>query len=254
MCYCSNCGAPLPDGTRFCASCGAPVQAAAPAPAAPVPPAAPDPVASAEGVESEDYDGKEVKLCTDGKYHWTYPLNMYKNPTIFFTVCKIFGILGGIMFVLLNFGLFTDGDWDTFFGNLKYWGIAIIVFLAIALLSYLIVAGMYHGKYIVRFTMDEEHLLHDQIPSQKKNARIIGGALAGAGVLKGNPGRTGQGMMVASHTSLESNFANVRRIKAYRRQCTIKVNAPFSKNQVYTTREDFDFVLDFIRKHCPKAK
>lgn len=273
MSFCSNCGAPVADGARFCASCGAPVQPAGSAPASSVPPTTPVPPATsvppvppappvytapepepAEEVESPDYDGMEVKLCSDGKYHWTYPLNMYKNPSIFLTVCKIFGILGGIMFILLNFSLFTNGDWETFFGNLKYWGIAVLVFLAIALLSYLIVAGMYHGKYIVRFTMDEERLLHDQIPAQKKNARIIGGALAGAGVLTKSPGRTGQGAMVAVHTSLESNFANVKRIKAYRGFGTIKVNAPFSKNQVYTTREDFDFVLDYIRKHCPKAK
>lgn len=262
MSYCSNCGALLPDGARFCGSCGAPVQEpAGPARKAPAPPTPPvPPVYSAplpeptEEVESPDYDGKQVKLCSDGKYHWTYPLNMYKNPTIFLTVCKIFGILGGAMFLLLNFSFIIDGEWDKIFGTLKYWGIAVLVFLAIALLSYLIVAGMYHGKYIVRFTMDEERLLHEQIPAQKKNARIIGGALAGAGVLSGNPGRTGQGVMVASHTSLESTFANVRRIKAYRGLSTIKVNAPFSKNQVYTTREDFDFVLDFIRDRCPKAR
>ena len=273
MSFCSNCGAPVAEGAHFCASCGAPVQPAGPAKAAPVPPASPVPPVTpppatpppsysapepdpepSESVESPDYDGKDVKLCSDGKYHWTYPMNMYKNPTIFLTVCKIFGIIGGVMFVLLNFGLFADGDWETFFGNLKYWGIAVLVFLVIALISYLIVAGMYHGKYIVRFTMDEKSLLHEQIPYQKKNARIIGGALAGAGVLKGSPGRVGQGAMVAAHTSLESIFANVRRIKAYRGRSTIKVNAPFSKNQVYTTRKDFDFVLDYIREHCPKAK
>jgi hypothetical protein len=32
------------------------------------------------------------------------------------------------------------------------------------------------------------------------------------------------------------------------------VNEPFAKNQVYTTPEDFDFVLKYIREHCPKVK
>lgn len=250
MSFCSNCGAPLADGARFCASCGAPVQAAGPAPAAPVP-SEPDP---AEGAESVNYTGKEVKLCTDGKYRWTYPMNMYKNPTIFFTVCKIFGILGAAMFVLLNIGSALNGDFDLIAGTLKYWGIAIVVFLVIALISYLIVAAMYSGRYIVNFTMDEEGLLHEQIPAQKKNARIIGGAVAAGGVLSGNVGRVGQGAAVAVHTSLSSDFAKVKRIKAYRGRSTILVNQPFAKNQVYTTREDFDFVLGFIRDHCPKAK
>jgi len=34
----------------------------------------------------------------------------------------------------------------------------------------------------------------------------------------------------------------------------IKVSEPFSKNQVYCRKEDFDFVLGFIRDHCPKMQ
>ena len=207
-----------------------------------------------DGRESVSYKGKEVKLCTDGKYRWTYPMNMYKNPTIFLTVLKIFAIIGAIMFLLLNITAAFNGEWDAIIGNLKYWGIAIVVFVVIALISYLIVAGMYGGKYIVKFTMDEKGLLHDQIPAQKKKARVIGGTLAGAGLLTGSIGRFGQGAAVASHTSLSSDFDKVRSIRAYRSRCTIKVNQPFAKNQVYTTREDFDFVLNYIREHCPKAR
>ena len=61
-------------------------------------------------------------------------------------------------------------------------------------------------------------------------------------------------MMVASHTSLSSDFSKVRSIKPKRLWHTIKVNEPFAKNQIYTTKEDFDFVLNFIRQHCPKAR
>ena len=51
-----------------------------------------------------------------------------------------------------------------------------------------------------------------------------------------------------------SDFDKVRRVKANRRQHLIKVNQTLERNQVYVTEEDFDFVLDFIRKHCPNAK
>jgi hypothetical protein len=43
-------------------------------------------------------------------------------------------------------------------------------------------------------------------------------------------------------------------VKPHRRWHTINVNEPFAKNQVYTTKEDFDFVLDYILQHCPKVK
>lgn len=203
---------------------------------------------------SVSYDGEKVRLCEDGKYRWTFAMNMLTNPTIFFTVCKIFGILGLIAYVLLNFGLARDGKWDVILEDLKYWGIAVLVFLAIAGLAYIIVAKMYGWRYIVNFTMDEHGILHEQIPSQAKNAKKIGMALGGAGALTGNIGRVGQGMMVASNTSRESDFSKVKRVKAFPRRRTIKVDQPFSHNQVYTTAEDFDFVLNFIKSRCKKAR
>ena len=36
---------------------------------------------------------KQIELCADGKYRWIYEFNMLKNPTIFFTVLNIFGVI-----------------------------------------------------------------------------------------------------------------------------------------------------------------
>jgi hypothetical protein len=34
----------------------------------------------------------------------------------------------------------------------------------------------------------------------------------------------------------------------------IKVNQLFEHNQVYVRKEDFDFVYNYIKSRCPKAK
>jgi hypothetical protein len=204
--------------------------------------------------ETMGYKGPNVRLCTDGKYHWTYPMNMLKNPFIYLTVCKIFGIIGGIGFVIGYIGPVLHGKFDVLLKDLKWWGVAVLVFLVLSFLSYLIVAAMYGWRYVVRFTMNEKGLRHEVTPDEAKKAKKLGRAVSGAGVLSGNIGRVGQGMMIANHTSLSSDFSRVKRIKAYPRFCTIKLNEPFAKNQVYTTPEDFDFVLNYIRSHCPKAK
>lgn len=195
-----------------------------------------------------------VKLCSDGKYRWTYPMNMYRNPGIYLTVCKIFGILGLIAFVATNIGQVVHGEFDVIAGELKYWGIAVLVFLAISGLAYLVVAAMYGGKYIVSFTMDEKGIMHEQIPVQKTKARQLGDIVSGAGAAGGNIGRIGQGIMIANHTSLWSDFSRVRRVKAYRLWHTIKLKEPFAMNQVYTIPEDFEFVLGFIKEHCERIK
>lgn len=207
-----------------------------------------------EKLESPKYMGKDVRLCTDGKYRWTYPMNMLTNPSIYITVCKIFGSIAAVAFILFYIGPVFRGEWAEMVDDLKWWGVAVLVFLAISALAYLIVAAQYGWKYNVMFTMDENGITHEQTPAQKKIAKKIGYSVSGAGLVTGNIGRIGQGMMVAHHTKLSSDFKVVRSVKPLRRWNTIKVNEPFAKNQVYTTKEDFDFVLDYIREHCPKVK
>ena len=205
-------------------------------------------------LESPSYQGQAVRLCTDGKYRWTYPMNMLKNPSVYLTVCKIFGAIGGVAFFVAYISDVVVGDFTSMINDLPYWGIAILVFIAISLLAYLIVAAQYGYKYIVSFTMDESGIIHEQVAAQKKVARKIGGMLASGGALAASPGRVGQGMLIANHTSLSSDFSKGRSIKPLRRWHTIKVNESLAKNQVYTAPEDFDFVLSYIRSHCPKAK
>ena len=205
-------------------------------------------------LENPDYDGVEARLCSDGKYRWTYPMNMLTNPSIYITVCKIFGGIAALVFIVSYIGPIFRGEFSSILSDLKWWGIGILVFFAISMIAYLIVAAQYGWKYIISFTMDESGISHEQIPAQKKIAKRIGGVVGGAGVLTGDITRTAQGAMVASHTSLSSDFSKVKSVKPMRRWNTIKVNEPFAKNQVYTTKEDFDFVLNYILEHCPKVK
>ena len=209
---------------------------------------------NSEQLESPKYTGINVRLCTDGKYRWTYPMNMLTNPSVYITVCKIFGGIGLIAYIIGYIGPILRGDFEKVLGDLKWWGVAVLVFLAISAVAYLIVAAQYGWKYTVNFTMDENGIKHELTPKGKKIAKRIGTATAGVGGVGGSIGRVGQGILVANHTSLSSDFKVVRSVKPHRRWHTINVNEPFAKNQVYTTKEDFDFVLDYILQHCPKVK
>lgn len=205
-----------------------------------------------------NYDGRKVRLCEDGKYRWTYPMSMIKNPVLFCTVLKVLGSIFCAIFIiaicLSHWKHITSGNFEAILPDIKIFAIIMLVFFVITIVAYLIVAAQYGGKYIISFTMDENGLLHDQIPAQKEIASKIGKTVAGTGVLTMSPGRAGQGILIANHTSLASDFKVVRSVKPLRRWNTIKVNEPLSKNQVYCDGEDFDFVLNYIREHCPKLK
>ena len=204
-------------------------------------------------VESKTYQGKEVRLCSDGKYRWVYEMNLLKNPTIFLTVLKVMMISVGIVWL---FGLIIglgDMKLDYFLFWTKLSGIMLGIFVVLTIIGVLITAAIL-GKYVVLFEMDEKEVTHIQMPRQVKKAEVIGLITALVGAMAKNPTTIGTGMLAASKTKSTSVFANVRRVKARRRLNLIKVNQLLDKNQVYVPDEDFDFVYDFIKSRCINAK
>lgn len=202
-----------------------------------------------------DYSGSRVALCEDGKYRWTYPLDMLKNPSILFVLLKIFGILLSIPLLIALISAAANNDWQKIWdGFIKIWLIVMVVFFVIILISYLIVVWMNGGKYVVNFTMDEKRLIHEQVPVQYDRVRKVGILAAIVGIFAKRPVAAGAGALAASRNTSVSVFDKVRRVKPRRGQNLIKVNQSLERNQVYVPDEDFDFVLDFIRKHCPNAK
>ena len=196
-------------------------------------------------------------MCADGKYRWIYPFSMWTNPTILFLIYKIFfwifvGI--GLMILLLTWNNIEWGNsekmWDDTWPVLAFIGFfGFLIFIA-----YAIVAGMYGGKYIILFTMDENGINHEQIPEQAAKARTLGTITAAVGAVSGKPGMVGQGISNAARTSMYSDFKSVRSVKKGRWGHVIKIREILSNNQVYVRDEDFDFVYNYIKEHCPRVK
>lgn len=283
MKYCSQCGTQMPDEAKFCFSCGAtintPVQPATP-PAAPPPPppvnteatVSPPPVdakataplaAKVTGKKKKrrSYDNEELKrgvtLCDDGKYRWIYPFNMWKNPTILILVYKIFFwiFIGMSIFIMiLNWKHIHWDNWELLWEDTWPFLVFFGVFLVLVFLGYAIVAGMYGGKYTILFTMDEHGVNHEQIPEQAKKAQKLGAITALAGAAAGRPGIVGMGINTAARTSMYSTFADVRSVKRGRWGNVIKIREILSNNQVYARDEDYEFVYNYIREHCPRVK
>lgn len=250
--FCPNCGFQISDDARFCEQCGASLNSGgmraetetnAPAQAPPVQNAA------TEGTKVT----KNIYLCPDGMFRWIYEFRMMQNPVILFTILKIFGgIFGGIWLFETVLMLFDGGfDAEVFLHNTLGIAAVTLVMLVISLLSYVIVAAMNGWKYIVLFEMNGEGVTHTQMQKQFEKAQAVGWLTAMAGAMTGNLTTMGIGINTAVHNSLHSDFAKVRNIKVRRRQHTIYVNELLGKNQVYAEPEDFDFVLEYIRKRIP---
>ena len=205
-------------------------------------------------MESVDYRGERVRLCEDGKYRWVYEMGFLTNPSIFLTVFKVFACVIIGMFLFFAIIAAINGDWKTLVGMTKACGVVLAIFLGLTILSMFVMAAIYKGKYIVLFEMDEKEISHIQVPEQFKKAQKLAAVTAMAGAAGGSFTAAGAGMLAASKNSSTSVFAHVKRVKARRWMHVIKVNELFEHNQVYVRKEDFDFVYDFIKSRCPKAK
>ena len=199
--------------------------------------------------------GNRVTLFPDGNYRWVYEVKMLTNPTILFDVYKVLGISFGVvwLFMLLINGcegnLTLGSIWEFSYGFL----ILMAVFVVIGIVAYFIVAWVYDWKYVVLYTLNEKEVIHQQMPRQAKKAQVLGALTAMVGGLAGKSGVVGAGLLTASKTSSISKLADVAHLIPNRRRNLIKVNQLFNRNRIYVPDEDFDFVYDFLRKHCTKA-
>lgn len=202
------------------------------------------------------YQGKEVKLCNDGKYRWVYEMHLLKNPTIFLTTLKVIFIAIGIVWVMGLFLITISGDMDR--DQFLFWTKLMLImtgiFVGLTVLAILFLAAVFRGKYLVLFEMDEHQVVHIQMPRQVEKAEVIGWITVLVGAMAKSPTVMGSGMLATARSISTSEFDKVRRVKARRGRDLIKVNNLLSRNQVYVYDEDFDFVYNYIKSRCVNAK
>ncbi|MBP5604825.1 MAG: zinc ribbon domain-containing protein [Ruminiclostridium sp.] len=251
--FCNQCGSRIDDNARFCPMCGnvTGTAAAVSDTATSAPPGQP---ARTEPIRGQLVT-ENIYLCPDGVFRWVYEFRMMKNPTIFFTILKIFGVMIGGVFLFDLILLLIDGDldMDSFLGNVKIFGIIFLVFAVLAFVSYVIVAAKNGWKYMVLFEMDENGVTHTQMQKQFEKAQAMGWLTALAGIAAGDPTLAGAGIISAVHDSVHSEFSKVKNIKVLRRRGVIKVNEMLFKNQIYVGPGDFDFVLNYINARIPDS-
>ena len=210
--------------------------------------------------KKKEFQGEKISenitFCTDGKYRWQYDVNLFKNPTIFLLVWKIFFF---ITLGIFSIAIIHDSiSWRTrlreqLLYDLRFFAYFLIGMTVVVVLGYLLYAAIMGGKYCIIFEMDENGINHKQIPEQAKKAKKISKATMLAGAASGNFTTIGVGMN-AARTEMYSDFSRVRKVKAYPRRDLIKVNCRLSHNQVYAHKKDFEFIRGYITTHCPNLK
>ena len=254
---CPNCGNPLSNQAYFCARCGSPVRQCRVQTQRQAPP-----VCQAPRQERNQHPGvgfsagrqvtPNIVLGSDGKFRWVYEMSLFRNPTVFLTVWKIFIFVALGIFVLLLLINLAEGylDGETLLSFLMFFGIALAGITALVGISYLIYAAIMGGKYIVLFEMDDNGINHAQVPSQARKARGISSSAFTIGLLTGNHSAF-IGGMAAANTSMYTGFSQTRKVRFYPNRDLIKIRQLLFRNQIYAKPEDFAFVQSYILARVP---
>ena len=180
---------------------------------------------------------------------------MLRNATIYITTAKVLllSALAPALLVLI-LGLKDKDGLNAFVTAGKVYLITGGIMLVVGLLAYFILAAYYKWHYIVEFSMGEDGFVHKQTDKQFAKAQVIAAMNTAYGIAAGNAGAIGRGATVSARNSMSTSFADVTKVRAVKHRNVIYVDSGLFKNQVYVGKEDFDFVLKYIKDRCPKAK
>jgi hypothetical protein len=190
-----------------------------------------------------------MKPDENGIYRWRHSVNLYRNPGILWLLCKVFS---WIFVGVIVFEMCLDG-FEFGLSFVKWHLVAYAGMIAIVTVSYYVYALIQGGRYTWDFEMDEKGVNAVQAPDEMKRNKALGLAVAAMGVATGNATQMGVGATVASRNGMYSEFESVGTVKADRRHNTIHIRNGLFHNQIFADDEDFDFVLEYIVAHCPKA-
>ncbi len=255
--FCTHCGTQMPDEAAFCPNCGSAVGQRMPQPR--IRPADNQPQYTQPQYTQPQDAPPDVRMVTpniglgpDGKYRWIYEMNLFRNPSIFLTVWKIFFFICIGIFVMMTVIQAFEGDLDgkAVLDTLRICGVVTGVMTALVVVSFLIYAAIMGGKYIVMFEMDENGVNHRQLPRQAKKAMGIAAAAFVIGMLSNRTSTMASGF-AAANTEMYTSFAKTKKVRFYPRRDVIKIRHTLNRNQIYAKPEDFGFVQDYILRRVP---
>ncbi|CQR74102.1 hypothetical protein SOV_22210 [Sporomusa ovata DSM 2662] len=258
--FCKKCGEKAPGKTLFCEACGTRLALTATAEVKDdAPPeekhsvyAEPDlpenmPEASALAMSPG------IRQDQHGTYRWLVEINLLKDSTIPLTVWKILLLCGLLPLVLMIILAIVEGNLtENLVSIFSLFGLVAAIMTALVAIGYYLVFIPIRGvRYPVVFEMDKKGISHIQMPKKQDNTELLAwlGILAGA--LAGNPTVVGANLLATSRKQLYTEFNKVLKIQVDRRKKIIKLIASdMTRNLIYSSQEDFEFVQEWILKHC----
>ncbi len=189
---------------------------------------------------------KNIILCNDGVYRWWYEKNLLKRPDLYFLIWKIFFIITTAIFAFTAVADAIDWGrslWESIVETAPIYGWFVLGMTVLTALGYLIYVAAAGGKYDIIYEMDEKGVNQKQMPRRSGDPKVRAEAKKGlrSGRISSIPTT-----VMETHT----DFSRVKKGKIYPISHVIKLKEGLSPDRIYTEKEDFDFVKDYITRYC----
>ena len=188
-----------------------------------------------------------------GVYRWYYDMDMRHNHYLRNVLFKVMGAVCVMIFLMFMF-MFSESD----LGSGAIWiavGLPGGMFLLTAL-GYWLATLIMKGTYRVYFSMDDESIQLVRSKGTQAMMNSLGTIGFAAGMAAGKTGealRTGAMLSGAAGSGL-TRFSDVRGITEHPEWDSVNLRELAGANQIWIPREDYDFVINFIREHVQAKK
>ena len=196
---------------------------------------------------------QDFRLCDDGVYRWVYVYDLWKNYTVILEIEKIFILTAMVIMIIQGLlGIREKGIVKRLISAAQEAGVILAVMTGLLLISYPIYGLLSKGKYCVLFEMDDRSIMHTRMEKEVKREELVEWLWAANEILDSRLLSTGLSIATASEASIETVFADVRKVTVSRKGKTITLRCRITRNQVYVPDDEFEFIKDFILEKCPK--
>lgn len=214
---CPLCNETLEQDGRFCSNCGAPAP--------------------------------QDTLENTSTITWDFDIP-FLDPFVLQGLAKAFGIPVFLLFCFFAyFALRSNTSFEKF---IEYNGTgllfaAILIGITI-LLTALVLAVVYKGKYAAQFTVNEEGAYYETRSEQRQVNSTVNFLLIFAGLLSGKPGYAGTGLLAQASQSGAVEWSAVHRITPYPKKYIIVLHDSWHKALIlYCTPDNYESVLQMAQ-------
>jgi hypothetical protein len=193
-------------------------------------------------------------MSSEKNIEWDIDVSILTNKFILNELLKVLGIatlITATIVALIMLPSFLSGSMHSTSSNARDTKYALMLIGILFLFTALFIIAYYGNKYMLTYNLDSKGISTITRENQKAKNSKINFLLIFAGLLTGNPGAAGTGLLAASHQNQDIKWKKVKKATIYPKSKTIALKAGFAeKSIVFCTPQNYDSVEQYIRNMC----